>query len=108
MTPELARIFALFRLCSKTDARCGWLPAAWAARTLVEGLIWLFSLASGAFLLSIALERLTIKRFMLARAMAAAVAPRAGGAGSRTATHAWNGRSTAPFAAECQSFLDNG
>jgi len=61
-----------------------------------------------AFLLSIALERVTIKRFMLARAAAAAVAPRAGGAGSRTATHAWNGRSTAPFAAECQSFLDNG
>jgi hypothetical protein len=58
--------------------------------------------------LSIALERVTIKRFMLARAAAAAVAPRAGGAGSRTATHAWNGRSTAPFAAECQSFLDNG
>ena len=55
-----------------------------------------------------ALERVTIKRFMLARAAAAAVAPRAGGAGSRTATHAWNGRSTAPFAAECQSFLDNG
>ena len=59
-----------------------------------------------AFLLSIALERLTIKRFMLARAMAAAVAPRAGGAGSRTATRARNGRSTAPFATECQSFLD--
>ena len=32
-----------------------------------------------AFLLSIALERVTIKRFMLARAAAAAVAPRAGG-----------------------------
>jgi hypothetical protein len=61
-----------------------------------------------AFLLSIALERVTTKRLMLARAAAAAVAPRAGGAGSRTATHAWNGRSTAPFAAECQSFLDNG
>jgi hypothetical protein len=30
----------------------------------------------------------------------------AGGAGSRTATRARNGRSTAPFAAECQSFLD--
>src|SRR5262245_10313031 len=43
---------------------------------------------------------------MLARAVAAAVAPRASGAGSRTATHAPNGRSTAPFAAECQSFLD--
>jgi len=47
MTPELAWIFALFRPRSKTDARCGWLPAARAARTLVEGLIWLFSLASG-------------------------------------------------------------
>jgi len=48
----------------------------------------------------------TIKRFMLARAAAAAVGPRAGGAGSRTASHAWNGRSTAPFAAECQSEVD--
>src|SRR6516165_6255249 len=37
MTPELARIFALFRLCSKTDATCGWLPAARSARTMVEG-----------------------------------------------------------------------
>jgi hypothetical protein len=32
-----------------------------------------------AFLLSIALERVTTKRLMLARAAAAAVAPRAGG-----------------------------
>ena len=47
MTPELARIFALLRPCSKTDARCGCLPAAREARTMVEGLIWLFSLASG-------------------------------------------------------------
>src|SRR5262244_3756211 len=39
MTPELARLFALFRPCSKTDARCGWLPAARAARTMVEGLV---------------------------------------------------------------------
>src|SRR5262249_22307161 len=40
----------LFRPCSKTDARCGWLPAARAARTMVEGRIWLFSLASGRIL----------------------------------------------------------
>ena len=44
---KLTQIFGLFRPCSKTDARCGWLPAARAARTMVEQLIWLFSLASG-------------------------------------------------------------
>jgi hypothetical protein len=38
MTPKLTRIFALFRPCCKTDARCGWLPAAQAARTMVEEL----------------------------------------------------------------------
>ena len=43
---------------------------------MVEGLIWLFHWHLDAFLLSIALERVTIKRFMLARAVAAAVAPR--------------------------------
>ena len=43
MTPKLTRIVALFRPCRKTDARCGWLPAARAARTMVEQLIWLFS-----------------------------------------------------------------
>ena len=31
----------------------------------------------------------------------------AGRAGCRSATRTWNGHSTAPFAAECQSFLDN-
>ena len=31
MTRKLTQIFALFRPCSKTDARCGWLPAARAA-----------------------------------------------------------------------------
>jgi hypothetical protein len=36
MTPKLTQIFALFRPCCKTDARCGWLPAARAARTMVE------------------------------------------------------------------------
>jgi deazaflavin-dependent oxidoreductase (nitroreductase family) len=33
--------------------------------------------------------------------------PAAGGAGSRGAPRAWNGHTTAPFAGECQSFLDN-
>jgi hypothetical protein len=33
---QLTRIFALFRPCCKTDARYGWLPAARAARTMVE------------------------------------------------------------------------
>jgi hypothetical protein len=32
MTSKLTRIFALFRPCCKTDARCGWLPAAPEAR----------------------------------------------------------------------------
>ena len=31
MTRKLTQIFALFRPCIKTDARCGWLPAARAA-----------------------------------------------------------------------------
>ena len=43
---------------------------------MVEGLICYFHWHLDAFLLSIALERVTIKRFMLARAVAAAVAPR--------------------------------
>ena len=42
MTPKLTQIFVLFRPCCKTDAMCGWLPAARAARTMVEQLIWLF------------------------------------------------------------------
>jgi hypothetical protein len=43
---------------------------------MVEGLISLFSLRLDAFPLSIALERLTIERFMLARVVAAAVVSR--------------------------------
>ena len=45
MTPKLRQIFALFRPCCKTRDLDG-LPAARAARTIVEELIWLFSLAS--------------------------------------------------------------
>src|SRR6516164_9738709 len=44
---EPARRVAILQRPWKPDARCGWLPAARAARTMVEGLIWLFSLASG-------------------------------------------------------------
>src|SRR5215813_12762065 len=44
MTRKLTQIFALVRPCCK---RCGWLPAARVARTMVEEMIWLFSLASG-------------------------------------------------------------
>ena len=40
MTPKLTRILSLLRPCSKTDARCGWLPAVRAARTMVKELIW--------------------------------------------------------------------
>src|SRR5262249_35287457 len=47
MTPKPAWIVAILQRPWKPDARCGWLPAARAARTMVEGLIWLFSLASG-------------------------------------------------------------
>jgi hypothetical protein len=43
---------------------------------MVEGLIWLIFTASGRIPLSIALERMTIKRFMLARVVPAAVVPR--------------------------------
>src|SRR5262249_47328904 len=46
MTPKLTQ--TLFRPFCKTDARCGWLPAARAARMMVEELIWPFSLASGS------------------------------------------------------------
>src|SRR5262249_39084858 len=47
MTPKPAWRVAILQRPWKPDARCGWLPAARAARTMVEGLIWLFSLASG-------------------------------------------------------------
>src|SRR5258708_40256337 len=47
MTPKPAWRVAILQRPWKTDARCGWLLAARAARTMVEGLIWLFSLASG-------------------------------------------------------------
>src|SRR2546428_5996574 len=47
MTPKPAWRVAILQRPWKPDGRYGWLPAARAARTLVEGLIWLFSLASG-------------------------------------------------------------
>src|SRR5262249_55797860 len=47
MTPKSAWRVAILQRPWKPDARCGWLPRARAARTMVEGLIWLFSLASG-------------------------------------------------------------
>src|SRR5215472_7370892 len=47
MTPKPAWRVAILQRPWKPDGRYGWLPAARAARTMVEGLIWLFSLASG-------------------------------------------------------------
>jgi hypothetical protein len=47
MTAEPACILGLSQLSSKTDARCGRLPAPQAGRTTVERLIWLFSPAFG-------------------------------------------------------------
>jgi hypothetical protein len=44
MTPELAWIFAVFRPPGKIEARFGRLPSTRVARTVAEGLIWLFSL----------------------------------------------------------------
>jgi len=62
---QLTQIFALFRPCCKTNARCGWLqqfgqPERWSSR-----LIWPFSLASGHIPPVDALERVTIECFML-------------------------------------------
>ena len=51
---------------------------------MVEGLIWLFSWHLDAFLLSIALERVTIERIMPALVAVAAAAPRS------TAKTSWN------------------
>src|SRR5262249_23872732 len=47
MTPKPAWRVVILQRRWKPDGRYGWLPAARAARTMVEGLIWLFSLASG-------------------------------------------------------------
>ncbi len=37
-------IVAFFRRSGKADARCGRLPVPWPVRTVVEGLVWPFSL----------------------------------------------------------------
>jgi hypothetical protein len=47
MTPELGWIFAVFRPSDKIEATFGQLPSPRAARTVVEGLIRLFSVAFG-------------------------------------------------------------
>jgi hypothetical protein len=47
MTPELSWIFAIFEAFYKADVRFGRLSSFRAARTMVEGLIWPFSLAFG-------------------------------------------------------------
>src|SRR5215813_6701605 len=88
MTPKPAWRVAILQRPWKPDGRYGWLPAARAARTMVEGLIWLFSLGD-AFLLSIALERVTIERFMLARVVAAAVVPRSAAESPGTFVVGW-------------------
>src|SRR5215475_14453829 len=47
MTPKPAWRVAVLQRPWRPDGRYGWPPAARAARTMVEGLIWLFLLASG-------------------------------------------------------------
>jgi hypothetical protein len=47
MAADLAQIFAFFHPSCKTEVGFGRLPSTGAARTVVEGLIWLFSLAFG-------------------------------------------------------------
>jgi hypothetical protein len=46
-TPKLGQMFAVFRPSGKIEASFGQLPSPRAARTVVEGLIWPFSLAFG-------------------------------------------------------------
>src|SRR5215813_1804740 len=80
MTPKPAWRVAILQRPWKPDGRYGWLPAARAARTMLEG---------DAFLLSIALERVTIERFMLARVVAAAVVPRSAAESPGTFVVGW-------------------
>ena len=47
MAPELGWILAFYGAFSKTEVRSGRLPSTRAARTVVEGLIWPFSLVFG-------------------------------------------------------------
>jgi hypothetical protein len=47
MTPKLAEIFTNIRCFAKGGSRLGRLPPPLAVRTVVEGLIWPFSLAFG-------------------------------------------------------------
>src|SRR5450830_2135642 len=60
MTPELAWIFSIFLAPCKAKAQFGQLPPPRAARTVVGGLIWPFSLAFGRTPPSVALERMSI------------------------------------------------
>jgi hypothetical protein len=62
MTPELGQMFAVFRPSCKIEASFGQLPSPRTARTVVEGLIWPFSLAFGRTPPSAAVERMTIGR----------------------------------------------
>ena len=72
MRPDAMRPDAAVRLTRGADGyqQLGQ-PERWS-----NSLIRLFSLASGRSLLSIALERVTVERFMLARVVAAAAVPR--------------------------------
>lgn len=66
MTPELAWMFSIFLAPCKAKAQFGQLPPPRAARTVVEGLIWPFSLAFGRTPPSVALERMTTGRLFVA------------------------------------------
>ena len=75
MTPELARMVAIFSIAGSPDPRRGRLPAFQSSRMAFEGLIWPFPWHSDALLPSVALERMTIERLTLALVAAAAAVP---------------------------------
>src|ERR1035437_882733 len=76
MTPEPAWIFAVSLAPCKAEAQFGQLPSPRAARTVVGGLIWPFSLAFGRTPPSVALERMTIGGLTQALVVAVVVVPR--------------------------------
>ena len=61
MTPELARMVAIFSIAGSPDPRRGRLPAFQSSRMAFEGLIWPFPWHSDALLPSVAVERITVE-----------------------------------------------
>src|SRR6266480_497240 len=76
-SPDDCRSIHAFPAFLQDRARCRRLPAPWAVRTLLEGLIWPFSLGIWTHAsYRVALERMTIAGLTPARVAAAAVIPR--------------------------------